>query len=435
MPARLPAIVAALALSVSLSLVPHAATASPSQAAERATAVEYASTPIVVDGLPESTWNGADSLNIDRLIGGDAVSADDLSAIFKVMYTDTTLYVFVDVHDESLIADSGSAWWQDDSVEIYIDGDNSRGTRYDGVDDRHFIVRYNEDTFTDGQSTAPLPEGSAVRTRVTGEGYMVEMSFPLRGLGIRPASGVGFGLDLQLNDDDNGGQRGRNYAWNMRQDVGYLRTNVFGVATLGERVVAAPTPTATSTQAPTPRPTATATSTNTPRPTQTATLRPGAPSPTPGQPTPSPTIAATIEPPAQTPPAGTRRYWMPILVSQAPLNNTNACAPLLLTPPQRVSQAASSITSWYRFVASKPSYQLQVTDFPNAGSVLVFRVAQNRCAQNGTIEQELLRSFPLTANQTFSADVVNAFAVGTEYLIVVYNTGSPSERPFSLIVQ
>lgn len=433
--ARMPAIGAALALF--LSLTPDAVGAAPVQAADRTTTVEYVSTPIVVDGIPEPAWNAADPLPVDRLIGGDAVGPSDLSAVFKIMYTDTTLYVFVDVHDESLIADSGNTWWQDDSVEIYFDGNNSRGTSYDGVDDRHFIVRYNESAFGDGLTTAALPTGSVVRTRETSEGYMVEMAFPLRGLGIRPSAGAVFGLDVQVNDDDNGGLRGRNYAWNMRQDVGYLRTNVFGVATLGERVVAAPTLTPTPTQTATPRPTVVVSATPTVRPTQTATARPGAPTATPLRPTATPTTATTVEPPVQATvtPVGSRRYWMPILVSQAPLNNTNACAALPLTPPQRVSQAASAITHWYRFVASKPSYQLQVTDFPNAGSLLVFRVGQNRCAQDGTIEQELLRSFALTANQTFSADVVNEFAVGGQYLVVVYNTGMPTERPFSLIVQ
>jgi hypothetical protein len=426
-------VLAALLLCAFLS--PNALFAAARRAADRTTVIPFTPTSIVVDGVPEAAWNAAPSLPIDRLIGGDAVSESDLSAIFKVMYTSTTLYVFFDVHDESLIADSGDSWWQDDSVELYLDADSSGGASYDGVDDRHFIVRFNASTFGNGVTTAPLPASSSVKTRRTSEGYMVEMAFPIGGLGLAPVAGRAFGLDAQVNDDDNGGQRGRNYAWSMRQDVGYLRPGVFGTATLGEREVAAPTP------SPTPAPTQTVrpTGTSTPLPMATATVRPGA-SPTPAQtgvPSATPTTASTVLPPEQptTPPAGLRRYWMPILASEAPLNNQSACRPLRITPPQRVSQAARSVTHWFSFIATKPSYLIQVTDFPNAGSLLVFRVSQNRCAQDGTLQQDLVRSSPITPNQTFSDDLVNQFMVGGEYLIVVYNTGSPSDRMFSLTVQ
>jgi len=61
---------------------------------------------------------------------------------WRVMHDGINLYVYVYVSSD----DQNSAYadsllpWHDDSVEIFIDGDNSKGSQYDGIDDFQFTL-------------------------------------------------------------------------------------------------------------------------------------------------------------------------------------------------------------------------------------------------------------------------------------------------------
>ena len=87
----------------------------------------------------------------------------DLSASFRALYDDTNLYVLVDVTDDSLVNDS-LHWYDDDCVEIMIDGDYSRGASYDGVNDFELGFRWNDLTITAGANSAPVPAGAKFRS-------------------------------------------------------------------------------------------------------------------------------------------------------------------------------------------------------------------------------------------------------------------------------
>ena len=56
------------------------------------------------------------------------------------MYDATNLYIFVEVKDPNNVNDGGN-WWDNDGVEVFIDGNNSKGTTYDAVDDYQFWCR------------------------------------------------------------------------------------------------------------------------------------------------------------------------------------------------------------------------------------------------------------------------------------------------------
>ena len=72
---------------------------------------------------------------------------DDLSASYRTLYNDTNLYVLVDVTDDGVMHDS-PLWYDDDGVEIMIDGDYSRGASYDGTNDFELGFRWNDLTIT-----------------------------------------------------------------------------------------------------------------------------------------------------------------------------------------------------------------------------------------------------------------------------------------------
>ena len=82
----------------------------------------------VIDGLgTDSVWESAPAQTIDdffELPGDDPTEGDeDFQVIWKALYDDTNLYVFVEVGDDEIVNEDNCNW-QDDSIEIYIDAQN-----------------------------------------------------------------------------------------------------------------------------------------------------------------------------------------------------------------------------------------------------------------------------------------------------------------------
>lgn len=135
----------------------------------------------------------------------------NLSAIGRALWDDQYLYVLVDVTDDQRRTDSGSSVWDDDSVEIYIDGRNEKASSYD-ENDLQFLFRPPETTVylggsNSGASTAGIVPGWDSRT----DGYTLEVRFPWSTLGITPGGQIGF--EVHVNDDDNGGERDGQTSW------------------------------------------------------------------------------------------------------------------------------------------------------------------------------------------------------------------------------
>src|SRR5689334_1757783 len=112
------------------------------------------------------------------------------------MWDNTNLYIGVKVLDASLNNDSANIW-DDDAVEIFIDGNHNRGTTYDSFD-RQFIKGYNDSTlFASGNATGVQHAWAAVAG-----GYSVELAIPWSNLGISPTNGMLVGFDIGNDDDD-----------------------------------------------------------------------------------------------------------------------------------------------------------------------------------------------------------------------------------------
>ena len=114
----------------------------------------------VIDGTIDPVWSGANQYPIQNVIIGSAVPAADLSASYRALYDATNLYLLVTVSDETLINDSGTSWYFDDGVELFVDGDHSQGASYD-ANDFQFGVRWSDgNTIIAGANSAPVPTGA-----------------------------------------------------------------------------------------------------------------------------------------------------------------------------------------------------------------------------------------------------------------------------------
>jgi len=143
--------------------------------------------------------------------------------------------ITVNVNDELIYTDSNTSEFfadhQDDSIEIFIDGNNSKLSAYDGQDD--FQFRF-----------APLGDGIVSRLRPAGQvpenmsgiftyfngGYKLVATIPLAEVGITADSP--FGINIEVNDDDNGGSRDYKYAWigTENVDASFFNPSMFGTS-------------------------------------------------------------------------------------------------------------------------------------------------------------------------------------------------------------
>jgi len=196
----------------------------------------------IIDGLYNSAyWNNAqgnninnETLHIRNLIVdevGDYVSG-------------STQYQWLAIHDEEFLTiyvlakpglspnhgDSGELYFNDDSLEIFWDGNLSRANDYDTVDDMHLIIPLLRDNGTpniSGASDSRIQRGANVKPEVPfdvanvefatclcaapGERIGWEVKINLEEAGI--PVGQTFGFEIQIDQDDDGGNRDAKWAW------------------------------------------------------------------------------------------------------------------------------------------------------------------------------------------------------------------------------
>ena len=187
---------------------------------------------VVIDGTAEALWSEAREYKIGNVIYMPATSDTDLSANYRAMWDEKNLYVLVKVTDDSLKNDSDSdLWYQDDCVEVFIDADNSKSVNYGDNDGQYHFDwdRTNPamDRFQNGRM-----DGVEFAMVTTENGYRTEIKFPWSTLGVKPSAGMKIGLDVHVNDDDDGGDRDTKLTWRGREDNAWQTPRAFGTAEL-----------------------------------------------------------------------------------------------------------------------------------------------------------------------------------------------------------
>ncbi len=185
------------------------------------------STP-VIDGDTDKCWDAAQRYDLKNSLYESPSSESDCSAFFKALWDKDSLYVLVNVNDENLRHDSDD-FYQDDAVEIFIDADNSKSDSY-GDNDFHYYFRWDKSSPAMGEYNGKSDEGVEFAVKTTNSGYVTEIKFPWTSLKVQPKPGLTIGFDVQVNDDDDGGDRDSKLAWCSKQDNAWENPGVFGNA-------------------------------------------------------------------------------------------------------------------------------------------------------------------------------------------------------------
>jgi VCBS repeat-containing protein len=192
---------------------------------------------ITIDGVAsEGAWTSASTQTLDRTLFDNVTG----SATWKAAWDATHLYVLVDVNDDVLQTPDGPQLFHDDVIELFVDGDYSRGGAMDGVNDYQFIFRWNASGgelevgfLSPDLSTAGIT--FTMTTKGGGTGYVLEAAIPwARFTGALPADNANLGIDMHMADDDDGGFRDGKLAWSSVQaDTAFTQPSVYGLVRLG----------------------------------------------------------------------------------------------------------------------------------------------------------------------------------------------------------
>ena len=146
------------------------------------------------------------------------------------MWDDDNLYVLVNVMDEALKNDSDE-FYLDDCVEVFIDVDNSKSASY-GDNDYQYFFEWAESDPRMGEFQRNRPDGVEFAIGRADVGYRVEIRFPWSTLGTDPAVGKKIGLDVHVNDDDDGGDRETKLTWRGKEDDAWENPRALGTVEL-----------------------------------------------------------------------------------------------------------------------------------------------------------------------------------------------------------
>lgn len=158
----------------------------------------------------------------------EVASRRDLSFTAYMTYDADNLYVAVDVTDDHVIGDSPGVTWQDDAVEVLIDGDNvdnDYAIDFFGANAEGFQLIADVSGETETYNSDPIDWEAAPAT--SRRGYAIEFRVSLSdidtedGAGVTPAGpGSVVGFNITVDDDDNGG-RGYNVDGLVEPTDGY----------------------------------------------------------------------------------------------------------------------------------------------------------------------------------------------------------------------
>ncbi|MFN3698575.1 MAG: sugar-binding protein [Dictyoglomus sp.] len=123
---------------------------------------------------------------------------------------------------DPLLNKSNSNPWEQDSLEIFIDEDNSKRLSYDSNDAQFRVNFDNMQTF----GTNGSPDGFITATRKTDFGYVVEAKVKMKEVKLEAGKVIGF--DIQLNDADASGSRIGIIAWNETANENWRNPSYFG---------------------------------------------------------------------------------------------------------------------------------------------------------------------------------------------------------------
>jgi hypothetical protein len=211
-------------------------------AQETSSVVPYTAAPLTLDGEIDTVYS--DVLGVIDYAPEEAVTLDpsELRGTWRGAFDGDNLYLLVDVVDDAWVNDLSDVWIND-GVEVFLDGDNSKGSSVDNVNDIKiaFVPQTDGSVLIDlnvwpanptGLDFSNVEAAFALRSNdATYTGYRLEVKIPLNLPSISAEAGGAFGVDFQINDNDAG--EDREHFATLSGEIPNNRPDLYATAELG----------------------------------------------------------------------------------------------------------------------------------------------------------------------------------------------------------
>ncbi len=128
----------------------------------------YAAEAPQVDGNPtDKAWEKAAWRPMDKLMLGDMPAPEDFSGRYKVVWTRDHLYLLAEITDDVLLdthPDPLESYWEDDTLEIFIDEDNSDGDHQFNYNAFAYHVALDNQAVDTGPFRTPEDEAEGIQS-------------------------------------------------------------------------------------------------------------------------------------------------------------------------------------------------------------------------------------------------------------------------------
>ncbi len=185
---------------------------------------QYTSTPPPIDGSSSAVWDSAPTYTYQHVNLGNTPDTGS----FKLLWDSNNLYVLATIMDSTPY--QSTSIWNGDSVEVYIDGNDSKPTTY-GANDFQYAFPWNGTTITESKHNAT--QGVQFGQINVPGGYQMTVALPWSTLQVTsPKAGDYIGFDTMVNDADPANTLLGKIAWWATANNSWNNPSLFGNAVL-----------------------------------------------------------------------------------------------------------------------------------------------------------------------------------------------------------
>lgn len=186
------------------------------KASHKEATVNSVTSPPIIDGKVDQIWNACEWLPLNNIRWSrvEKITKEDISTSYKILWDKGNLYFLVSVTDDVKFQNTFTTEFEkkfdlrlrdNDGVELFFDLNN---TKYNGIDVNNFNYKkftYDTDSISTSTSTPinAVVEGIVCKQTSTKTGYIFEIKFPWKALGIMPKKGLKIGFEMNVVDNDN----------------------------------------------------------------------------------------------------------------------------------------------------------------------------------------------------------------------------------------
>ena len=194
---------------------------------EMRTVKAFKGTP-TIDGKIDDIWKSAPRIKTDRAIDDhlDLPKGEKPSTAWaRTLWDDGHLYVLMEVTDSKISVDNDEPY-ETDSIEIFVDGNLSKGGTYDDDDGQYRTDAKGTETVGSNED----PENYQSKVSIVDGGYVVEARIKMD-----TKAGKKIGFDLQVNNDAGELYRQSTMKWNDPSNETYYDLSQLGELEMVEK--------------------------------------------------------------------------------------------------------------------------------------------------------------------------------------------------------